>query len=1419
MRARIDRRPLSRRWLAAASVIAFVVSFAQSPGRIAADTKYDLTENPLGFLGRAAHLWSSQAPTGQVQNQAYGYFFPHGAFFALGDLLSIPAWITQRAWWAVLLIVGFWGIVRLAEAIGVGSRTSRVVAAAAFALSPRVVTTLGSISSETLPMMLAPWVLLPVVVALRPGEPPRSMRSLAARSAVAVALMGAVNAVATLAACLVAVVWWLAHRPSRRWWVFTGWWALFVALAVAWWIVPLLLLGSVSPPFLDYIESSGVTTQWASLGEILRGTGSWTPFVSPERIAGAVLVTQPAAVVATGVVAAAGLAGLAMRAMPARGRLVFVLFVGLAGLSIGYVGELAGPFAESVRVFLDGAGAPLRNVHKLEPLVRLPIALGLAHLLARVPLPGSVPTQRWRSALAHPEREKSVAFATLVLVALVLSTSLVWTGKLAPRGTYTEVPQHWHDAAQWLEDHASGDSPATSQRALVAPGAPFGIQTWGLTRDEPLQALASTPWTVRDSVPLTPPGAIRAMDSVQRLLVDGRPSDGLARTLLGQGISYLVVRNDLDPETSRSARPMLVHQAVNGSPGFEKVAEFGDPVDGQEPHDVVEDGDLRPAYPAVEIYRVGDPVSGETATVGPYTSELADVARVQGGPESLLRLHESDAIAGPVLTAADAARAGLPVDDVLVTDTPRNRETDYGQVDNHSSGLRSPDEPRRTFNEVPDYAVPDTPRVEGEWSGATITTSSSASDATQLGGAAPGASAAATVDGDPATGWFSNLSETARGQWLRVDLDHPVPSGLLHITTSPNALGPPVKWMEVSTPNGSTAVKIDKPGEPVTVSLPGGSTPWVQITAMRTENGSAGVQFGISDVQVEDFSDRAAPVMVPIEHRTALPPTPDGARVDGWHLSQEFPGRRACADAPDRVRCGGAFPMPPEEGGTFERTLSVPDATTVSPGLTVRAHAGARLEELLADPSRASATGPSDVADLRGAAFAATDGDVRTAWTAQQKTVGGSGPLPTLTIELPEPTEVAALDLAPSLGKLPAAPTRVAVDLGSGTQVRDVEDDRVDLEPHVTQRIVLSLVSSEEVWGPNPFGYNERQPGGVAEVTVLGPDGQPVAGSGPRADAGARVVTVPCETGPTLRVGEQTVRLSVSGTVDDLLAGRPVAATACDPAPLALAQGRVDVSVDPTPAFFVDALDLRPDGGAVSGTGAQRVPADTTTWSNQHREVTVDAQRDQLLVVPESTNVGWKASAPDGSELVPVVVDGWQQGWVLPAGTHGTVTLEYTADTWYRGTVFGGLALLIPLLVSALWPSRRPRGHGAAPRPWRSTLVALLGVLATTGIVAGVPGVVTTLVVAAGAALVARTRGKAVAARGLVVLTGLAGGAGFAVLSTGPWRSSDGYVGHSFWVQFPLLVALAALGVAVAPASRLLIQRLTARRAGSSTKA
>src|SRR4029077_12969403 len=107
------------------------------------------------------------------------------------------------------------------------------------------------------------------------------------------------------------------------------------------------------------------------------------------------------------------------------------------------------PVAQTVQAFLDAGGTPLRNMHKLEPLLRLPLALGLAHLLGRIPLPGSAPRREWVNAFAHPEHDKRVAVGVVVLVALAASTSLAWTGRLTPPRAFKAIPRARHDTPKW----------------------------------------------------------------------------------------------------------------------------------------------------------------------------------------------------------------------------------------------------------------------------------------------------------------------------------------------------------------------------------------------------------------------------------------------------------------------------------------------------------------------------------------------------------------------------------------------------------------------------------------------------------------------------------------------------------------------------------------------------------------------------------------------------------------------------------------------------------------------------------------------------------------------------------------------------------------------------------------------------------
>ena len=79
-------------------------------------------------------------------------------------------------------------------------------------------------------------------------------------------------------------------------------------------------------------------------------------------------------------------------------------------------------------------------------------------------------------------------------------------------------------------------------------------------------------------------------------------------------------------------------------------------------------------------------------------------------------------------------------------------------------------------------------------------------------------------------------------------------------------------------------------------------------------------------------------------------------------------------------------------------------------------------------------------------------------------------------------------------------------------------------------------------------------------------------------------------------------------------------------------------------------------------------------------------------------NPGWRATL-DGAPLEPVVLDGWQQGYRIPAGSAGDVVIEFAPDPWYRGALLGGLVLAVALLALATAGVRRPRSLTAASCP------------------------------------------------------------------------------------------------------------------------
>lgn len=735
-----------------------VVAFLQSPGLVAADTKHDLSAHPGAFLRAATQAYTAAFPLGQLQNQAYGYLFPQGAFFAAAA--PLPDWVAQRLWWWLVTAVGavgfYWFVLRLYAAARAGAPAAglRVVRAAAaatavgYALSPHTVATVGAISSETWPAMVAPWIVAPLVVvpAGAVSAAGRLRWRAVAAAVVAVGCLGGINATASAAACVPAGLYLLWRRRWRE----LGLWCAGAVAVSAWWLGPLLVLGAYSPPFTDFIENAQVTTAWLNPMEILRGATSWAPFVSTERAAGFATATVPALVLVSCVVAACAVAGLAGE-NPAVARraprflapadwsyVVLLLLVGVAAL-----GAAQGPWGAGVREFLDGPGAALRNVHKADVWVRLPLGVGLWALLAAVgqrawdeAVRGAGPGGPWRRACAYPSR--AGAALALVLVAVGASMAPALRGDLAPVGAFARVPSYWQQTAAYLNQAGPGT------RTLIAPEASFARQRWGWTRDEPLQPLLEVPWVVRDAIPLVDPEAIRGLDGLMAVLESPAvPPAGAVQVLARMGIGRVVIRHDLAVPGAAGKAAQLSHRL---RPLAARARTFGQ----------------------VEVLEF-NPVG---AWVGPAPQQGIQVI----GSGEAFALVPALVDASAALFAAPDAAAGDggadPAAPLIVTDTPAQVVRNFGTLDGAVSAIRGAADPKETGGRAADYpsAAPAvvarrrTPGVE-------VTASNSAAQATTLGGARPARGVDAATDGDPLTAWYP---QPGRAGELHVRLPRPV---------------------------------------------------------------------------------------------------------------------------------------------------------------------------------------------------------------------------------------------------------------------------------------------------------------------------------------------------------------------------------------------------------------------------------------------------------------------------------------------------------------------------------------------------------------------------------------------------------------------------------------------------------------------
>jgi arabinofuranan 3-O-arabinosyltransferase len=1353
--------------IVAACVVLTGLALVQSPGLVVADTKLDLVVSPLDFLARAAHLWDAEGAFGQLQNQAYGYLWPMGPFYAAGHLLDVPGWVVQRLWMALVMCVALVGTVRLARALGVRSDLACLAAGFAFALSPRMLSVIGPSSIEVWPSALAPWVLLPLVIGSRRGSPVRA----AALAGLAVAMVGGVNAAATSAVLPLGVVWLLTREPGPRRRSMMLWWPVFTVLGTLWWLVPLFLLGAYSPPFLDFIETASVTTYPTTLADALRGTSDWVPYLDPDSRAGRDLITSLYLPLNSAVILAAGVAGLALRRNPHRTFLVAGVVAGLALVTMGHHGSVQGWFASGLRELLDGSLAPLRNVHKFDVVLRLPLVVGLGFTLDELHARWAAASPERHGRVGVSERTSAAFVIGVVVVAVVGSTSPAWATRITPAQAFSDVPGYWRDAARWLGAEQA-DHPGV---ALLVPGSSFGTYIWGSPRDEPMQALADSPWAVRNAVPLTPAGNIRMLDEVERRLNEGDGGAGLASYLRRAGVSHVVVRNDLE-RTSDIADPVLVHQALDDTPGLTRVASFGPDVGGQAR---IEGGRLGKAlvnsgwqseYPAVEVYRLGDEAAYATAADD-------DPPVVVGGPEDLLDLADADVLDGaPVRLAVDADPAVRP-GRLVLTDGLRAVERNFGRLHDSVSATLSADEwDKLSRSGVPDYELGPTTRwltvtdLEGA---ASVTASSTQSDPDALGATRRGTYAAAAVDGDPSTVWRSGAF--AKGQqWWRVGLEEPRALGTVSVRVGAEG----DELLELSTPDWTSEPLRFAPGETRSVTVPGETT----SLTVSDVSGRPGNELELAEVGIG----------VDVVRRLVLPETPPSwGAPDTVVLRRLSDGRTGCATLDDVVRCAVGKAASQEEAHDVHRRFSSASAADMPARLWVSPRAGAALDEVVLQdqPARITATS-TGVDDPRAGAVAAIDGDPATTWTAATDELE-----PELDISWLGKLTVRGLGMSVSREVAARLPQRLELTWPGGEREVDLTRGSARFDPIRTDRLTIRVLDAEPATDLGFDGSARSVPIGISELALLGVPYLPL-------DLPDEPLRTRCGTGPTVQTGTTSYRTRVVASPAALMSGERTEAGLCGGSTVAVEAGTNDVDLLASDAFVPDTLVL----GATTPSEAAGTLAATQPDPVSRR---IDASDGGAVATRENSSPGWQGSI-DGRPAAPVVFDGWRQGWVT--GAPGELAMDFAPDRAYRWALLGGALGLCCLGLVALLARRRRRDAPASGTRGRgSGELYAVGVVAAMGLLAGTAGLAVSLV-GLGAAWALHRRAPESGAWWL-------GGpllAAYVAYAARPWGGSTGWAGQLGWPQLLVVLSLSALaGWAWLDDDR--TQRSPRRSAGRST--
>jgi hypothetical protein len=1309
----------------ALAAVAYVPLLLTRPGWISADTKTYLYLDPGLLMRRSWSMWDPRLAAGSVTHQSIGFLWPMGPYYWLAQALGLPDWVAQRLWWGTLIFVAGAGVAYLLRTLGWRPGPGLTAAVFVYALTPYTLTLVARLSGILLPYSGLGWLLALTVLALRH----RSWRH-PALFALAVATFGSVNATALLLV-LVAPALWLVYAVGsreatlRRVAVTVGKITALTVPVSAWWFAGLVVEAGYGVNIVRFTETARVVAATSTSQEVLRGLGYWFfyggdrlgPWIEPS----ASYTQWPLLIAVSFLVPTLGLLGGAVARWRHRGYFVALLVTGLA-LAVGaFPRNHNPPFGRLVQAFQNSdLGLALRSLPRAVPLVALSLAVLLGTGVTSV-------VRRW-PRVGRPATVGAVALAVLALPPL-------WLGQFVPDNLRRpeQIPGYWRDAARHLERRDDGT------RVLVIPGADFASYRWGNTVDPILPGLMERPSTQRELAPygsLPEVNLLNAFDlRLQERTADPDALAPIARLLRA---GDLVVDSDLQYERYNTPRPRNLWALVSGAPGLGKPTGFGPGRPNRTIPDVQLEDELAlltdpaiPDPPEVAAF----PVPGAVPIVA--AQPAAHPLLVAGDGDGLVDAAGAGLIDGRELirysASLDRRQVAAALDDgaaLLVTDSNRKRGArwttlrhDRGFTETATGGPEQPDLTDNRMEIFPGAGADTMTVVDRRPGGATgaVTVEAEATDYGNPLTYSPEERPSMALDGDPETAWRTAGLLDARGQRIDLRLSRPVTAdhmGLLQPTTGATRY---ITRARLHFHDGAAHDSVDvdlavqsrsEPGQ--VVSFPRHRFDRLEIEILADSAGRVPRYAGQSSV---GFAEVDLPGVLAAAEAVRLP-------TDLLAAAGAASRANPLAISVVRQRQDPTDPSRRDEEPGLVRLVSLPTARSFS--LAGEARLSVRAQPLVKDallgrphdgpvPWVRTSNGMAGTVTTGAAAF---DGDPATVWSTARSEPRFSW----IDVALPHPVTIDHLPLTVVADGLHSVPTEVELSV-DGRAVgrfrlptiadgrRQNATTRVDLDlPTVTgSRFRLRFTGVRER-RTNDWVSDRR----IAEPAALAEIGLP----GARVPALPRTFDSGCRP-DLLAVDGRPVPVRVTGPMDDALAARPLAVRACGPGGGAVEVGRGESRLTARPGVAtgidLDALVLRSaaGGGPSTATGplvAEAAAGGGSGTSTPRIEVVYD-HGDRLalrvsgatpgepfwLVLGQSFNSGWQATAEGRVLAAPRLVDGFANGWLV-VPRHGTfdVSLAFTPQRQVDGALWLSALAALGCVVLALG---RPRRAAAPDAP------------------------------------------------------------------------------------------------------------------------